>query len=78
MRLFPVILGIIVLIEILAAYMGASYNYNGLAYNILELIWFPGYIYIFYGLIENRKFKKPILIIGALFLLFALFTPQGY
>lgn len=71
MRLFSWVLGIIVLTEFLADYLAKRYSFNGIAYNLLDFIWFPGYMYIFRLLINPPKFKRAI---GLLILLFYFFA----
>jgi hypothetical protein len=69
-----VVLGFIIIIEWIAAYMANKYNYNGLVYNILDFIWYPGYMLIFYGLIDSEKKKKWIIFLLILFYGYAIFN----
>ena len=67
MRLFSLVLGVIVVLEICAVYMAFRFHHNGIVYNILDFIWYPGYMFIFYQLVQNIKHKKYIRVILILF-----------
>jgi len=67
MRLFPLVLGFIVLGETVAFIIQNIHHYNGIVYNILLLLWLPGYMLIFYGMLESRVLKKWVLAFLSLF-----------
>ena len=61
MRLYPLVLGLILLVEFFAGKMASELHYNGLVYNILLLFWLPGYMAIFYGMLESKVLRKWVL-----------------
>lgn len=71
MRLFSWVLGAIVVAEFFASGMAFRLHFNGIVYNILDFIWFPGYMYFFRSVIQFHKFKRTIGYLIAFFYLFA-------
>jgi len=61
MRLFPLVLGFIILGETAAFLLSTRTHYTGIAYNILLLLWLPGYMFIFYGMLESRILRRWVL-----------------
>lgn len=61
MRMFPLVLGFIVLGETAAYIIQNIHHYNGIVYNTLLLFWLPGYMFIFYGMLESRTLRKWVL-----------------
>lgn len=78
MRLFPFILSVIVLTELVAAILRITIKSNGEIYNFFLLVWFPSYLIIFYQWLENVRNKKTILIFLGLFFLVAAWDFFSY
>jgi hypothetical protein len=71
MRLFPFILTVVIVTELVAAIMRYTVRSNGEVYNYFILFWFPSYLMIFYLWLEKERNKKVILIFTGLFFLVA-------
>jgi hypothetical protein len=72
MWIFPLVLGFIVLGEGTAFYMQKISHYNGFVYNVLMMFWLPGYMAIFYGMVESKVLKRWILSFIVIFLIFGI------
>lgn len=74
LRIFPVVLGFIILAEAIAIYMAHTYKYNGLVYNLLDFVWFPGYLLYFLLILNSKTAKGWVGFFIVSFLCFALFN----
>jgi len=67
-RMFPLILGLILIGESIACLLANHRLSNGIVYNSLFFIWLPGYMAIFYGALTSKIRKRWVLSFLVVFL----------
>ncbi len=69
MRIFPLVLGFIILGETAALLLSSRTHFTGIAYNVLLFFWLPGFMLIFYGMLDSVLLKKWVLGFIAVFII---------